>query len=75
MAKLICSFCRKSEDEVLKIIANEKTGANICDECVIKALDALGSASTTPKFTAFMKRRFQKMAFELRKILYPIKKT
>ncbi len=31
-AKLYCSFCAKSQDEVLALIAGPRV--NICDECV-----------------------------------------
>jgi ATP-dependent Clp protease ATP-binding subunit ClpX len=34
-AKLRCSFCGKTEDQVKKLVAGAK--AYICDECVVKA--------------------------------------
>jgi ATP-dependent Clp protease ATP-binding subunit ClpX len=34
-----CSFCRKSQDDVSKLIAG--VSANICDECVDVCLDIM----------------------------------
>ena len=39
-AKLVCSFCGKSQDEVRKLVAGPKV--YICDECIDLCNDIIG---------------------------------
>jgi len=39
--KLECSFCRKSADEVARLVAG--ASAHICDACIVKCVDVLAS--------------------------------
>jgi ATP-dependent protease Clp ATPase subunit len=42
--KLYCSFCGKSQDDVLKLIAGPTVF--ICDGCVVLCMEIIGKADT-----------------------------
>lgn len=63
-----CSFCGRGENEVEALVPSPGSKKFICEFCVLQSLDLLG---TMKDLTEFERRRYQKKAFELRRLLFP----